>query len=143
MHYGKGYPFSRPVPRLNHFRRHPQGRTLRPHKAHRGRHGADMGSTSQKVTRQQGQVGYDQHDHTLGIGEPRHPLYARPQAPRLLRQHQPQQGTPRTPRPYPPLPRRMRRRPLELLDKGASNPEAEDRPARPGTAELARRRTAV
>lgn len=55
----------------------------------------------------------------------------------------PQQGTPRTPRPYPPLPRRMRRRPLELLDKGASNPEAEGRPARPGTTELARRRTAV
>lgn len=107
----------------------------------------DMGLTweapSQKVTRQQGQVGYDQHDPTLGIGEPRHPLYARPQAPRLLRQHQPQQGTPRTPRPYPPLPRRMRRRPLELLDKGASNPEAEGRPARPGTTELARRRTAV
>lgn len=88
-----------------------------------------MGSTSQKVTRQQGQVGYDQHDHTLGIREPRHPLYARPQAPRLLRQHQPQQGTPRTPRPYPPLPRRMRRRPLELLDKGTSNPEAKGPPA--------------
>lgn len=44
----------------------------------------------------------------MGSGDDHHPLhqrrttvylYARPQAPRLLRQHQPQQGTPRTPRP--------------------------------------------
>lgn len=35
-------------------------------------------------------MGYHHYGDTLGIGEPRHPLYARPQAPRLLRQHHPQ-----------------------------------------------------
>ena len=85
--------FSRHLPRRHHLLHRLPEPALHAHEAHCRKYGFGVAVSMPKAEYQQGTVGYNEHRYTFRRWRPRNGLHARPQAPCLSQQHQPQKGS--------------------------------------------------